>query len=80
MLSLANLGPKEREQLLNSPLSIKACKIEGIKIKELLYIPVEKFWDGVAKEQIVELRFKFHEEKRLELLESAKWCWEQLIA
>jgi len=54
-ISLENLDKFEEKLILNSPRSIKACKLEGIKLKELLYIPKSKFQDGVTQEQIVEL-------------------------
>lgn len=79
LISLENFEVTEAKNVLNSPRSLEAWRIEGIDPKELLYVPKSKFKEPGVPKEITELRYEFHESKRKELLEIAKKARLELI-
>ena len=69
LISIEDFDPSETKKRINSPRSLEACKIEGILAKELLHIPKSKFKEPGLPEEVAELRYEFHENKRRELIE-----------
>lgn len=69
LISIDNFDPKETKRKVNSPRTLEACKLEGILPKELLHIPVDKFREPGLPDAVAELRYEFHENKRVELID-----------
>ena len=64
---------------VNSPRTLEACKIEGVAVKELLHVPKEKFSEPGLPQEVADLRYEFHENKRKELIELVKKARQKLI-
>ncbi|CDW77247.1 UNKNOWN [Stylonychia lemnae] len=63
-LSLDDMDLFESRKVIDSPMSIKACKMEGILPKELLYKPMEDYLKSCKDPQMAELKYKINEAKR----------------
>lgn len=79
LISIEDFDPMERKIKINSPRSLEACKIEGVLPKELLYIPKEKFREPGLPKEVGDLRYEFHENKRMELIELVKKAREEIM-
>jgi hypothetical protein len=69
LISIENFDPQETKKRVNSPRTLEACKVEGILPKELLHIPQDKFKEHGIPDEVAELRYEFHENKRMELID-----------
>ena len=79
-VSILNFEKKNPEAaLINSPRSLKACWMEGVVPKELVFIPSEKMKKGKMAKEVVEVRFDYYENKRKTLLKGVKKTREALI-
>lgn len=78
-ISIDNMDRMEQKLKINSPRSLEACKLEGVKPKELLYIPKEKFEDSKMPTEVGELRYEFNENKRQELFALVKKARKDII-
>ena len=67
-LSISSMDFYERNQLVNSPRSLYACRKEGILPSDLLYRPLEAFVDNSIPGEIVRLRYEYRENRRRELI------------
>ena len=59
----------EPKQKVNSLQTQEACKNEGVTPKELLHIPKNEFSEPGLPQEVADLRYEFHENKRKELIE-----------
>jgi hypothetical protein len=78
--SLANFDETNPKVVINSPRSLKACKIEGILPDELTYKPIEAFNDRALSPRLVKLRYDFFEAKRRDLLAAARRARDGMLA
>lgn len=67
LVSIEDLAEKPTA-LVNSPRSLRACNMEGILPKELVKAPTSEFNKDRKSKAIVQMRIKFFEEKRQELI------------
>eukprot|EP00927_Polykrikos_kofoidii_P085692 TRINITY_DN9385_c0_g1_i8.p1 TRINITY_DN9385_c0_g1~~TRINITY_DN9385_c0_g1_i8.p1 ORF type:complete len:540 (+),score=168.32 TRINITY_DN9385_c0_g1_i8:66-1685(+) len=79
-ITLETYDPTNAKSIISSPLSLQACKLEGVLVKELAYKPPEAFQERGLSPRLVKLRWDFYEAKRKDLLAAAKRCREGLIA
>jgi len=80
MISLANFDEGSPQQVINSPRSLQACKLEGVLPSELVFKPVESFQERNLEPRLVRLRFDFFEAKRRDLLAAARRARDTLVA
>lgn len=78
--SLATFDETDARAVINSPRSLKACKLEGILPDELTYKPVEAFQDRALSPRLVKLRYDFFEAKRRDLLAAARRARDGMVA
>lgn len=71
-LTVEDISDFEEGTLVNSPRSIEACLREGIKPKDLLYIPPDEFQASGFPEDIKRLHYEFFEAKRREMLANVR--------
>ena len=67
-LTVEDINDFEEELIINSPRSIEACLQEGIKPKDLLYVPEKEFNIPSVQDEIKHLHYEFFEAKRKEML------------
>lgn len=79
LISLESLAETEQNQLVNSPRSLEACKIEGIEPRELLYIPPEAFGQVDFSDQLQQLHYGFFEAKRKDIIALVRQTRQNLI-
>lgn len=79
LLSIEDFDIMETKQKVNSPRTLEACKAEGVLPKELLHVPKSKFKEPGLPNEVAELRYEFHENKRKELIELVKKARQELI-
>lgn len=77
--SLANFDENSATDLVNTPRSLTACKLEGVLPQELTYRPVEAFEESNLSPQLVRLRFDFFEAKRRDLLAATKRAHDAIL-
>lgn len=78
--SLANFDETNTKLVVNTPRSVKACKLEGVLPQELTFKPVEAFQEKNLSPRLVKLRYDFFEAKRRDLIAAAKRAHEGIIA
>ena len=84
-ISLENFNYKEKKQRLTSPLSIKACKLQGVTEEDLIFITFEEYiqmhpeWINLPKEFQQE-RYDNFEQNRKDLIETLKEIRNDLIS
>lgn len=84
-ISLENFNYKEKKQRLTSPLSIKACKLQGVTEEDLIFITFEEYiqmhpeWINLSKEFQQE-RYDNFEQNRKDLIETLKEIRNDLIS
>ena len=71
-LSIEHFDIFEKNAIIDSPRSLEACHEEGIEPEMLLFKEREHFSEGAQNADIVEMRFEFHEKRRIGLIESVK--------
>ena len=71
-ISIENIGLFESERLVNTPLSLEACRREGIAPEDLLYKPLEFFEQDNLGYDIQRLYFYFFKKTRENLIEIVK--------
>lgn len=64
---------------VNSPRTLEACKLEGVTAKELLHVSQDKFCESGLPNEVADLRYEFHENKRKELIELVNKTRKKLI-
>eukprot|EP00830_Metopus_es_P005800 TRINITY_DN15547_c0_g1_i2.p1 TRINITY_DN15547_c0_g1~~TRINITY_DN15547_c0_g1_i2.p1 ORF type:complete len:320 (+),score=111.91 TRINITY_DN15547_c0_g1_i2:115-1074(+) len=79
IISLDNLEEQPIGATVNSPRSLDACKKEGIDPNDLIKKSLESFADKGVTEKVKEMRFKFHEKKRKEMLTTAIKARDKMI-
>ena len=72
LLSIEQFGIYEQQARLSSPRSLEACYEEGIDPGMLLYIDKKHFMQPGLHKDVSEMRFEFHERRRLALIDSVK--------
>ena len=83
-ISLDNFNYKAKNQRLTSPLSIKACKLQGVTEEDLIFITFEEYmhshseWINLPKEFQQE-RYDNFEQNRKDLIETLKEIRNDLI-
>lgn len=80
MVSLATFDENNPQQVINSPRSLQACKLEGVLPSELIYKPVEAFQERNLSPRLVKLRYDFFEAKRRDLLAASRRARDTLVA
>lgn len=80
MVSLANFDENNPKQVINSPRSLQACKLEGVLPQELVYRPIEAFQEKNLSPRLVKLRYDFFEAKRRDLLAASKRARDAILA
>lgn len=84
-ISLENFNYKAKNQRLTSPLSIKACKLQGVTEEDLIFITFEEYiqmhpeWINLPKEFQQE-RYDNFEQNRKDLIETLKEIRNDLIS
>ena len=78
-ISIENIGLFESERLVNTPLSLEACRREGIAPEDLLYKPLEFFEQDNLGYDIQRLYFYFFKKKRENLIEIVKETKKRII-
>ena len=84
-ISLENFNYKEKKQRLTSPLSIKACKLQGVTEEDIIFITFEEYikmhpeWFNLPKEFQQE-RYDNFEQNRKDLIETLKEIRNDLIS
>ena len=83
-ISLENLNYQSKTQRLNSPYSIKACKLQGVKEEDLYKLTLEEYikLNPDSKDlpkNLKEDRYSNYEDNRLKLIESLKEIRNKLI-
>ena len=79
IISVEDMDPMEEKTKVNSPRTLEACKLEGILPKELLHVPKSKFKEPGLPNEVAELRYEFHENKRQEIIDLVKKARQDLI-
>lgn len=79
LVSILTMDPMEQKRKINSPRSLEACRLEGVKAKELLYIPKELFQDPKLPDEVGKLRYEFNENKRQELIALVKKARKDIV-
>jgi len=67
LVSIEDLAEKP-SALVNSPRTLRACNMEGILPKELVKAPASEFNKDRKSKAIIQMRVKFFEDKRQELI------------
>jgi len=80
MISLANFDENNAQQVINSPRSLQACKLEGVLPSDLVHKPVEAFQERNLEPRLVKLRYDFFEAKRRDLLAASRRARDTLVA
>ena len=84
-ISFENFNYKSKNQRLTSPLSIKACKLQGVTEEDLIFITFEEYmqnhpeWINLPKEFQQE-RYDNFEQNRKDLIETLKEVRNDLIS
>ena len=84
-ISLDNFNYKSKNQRLTSPLSIKACRLQGVTEEDLIFITFEEYmqihseWINLPKEFQQE-RYDNFEQNRKDLIETLKEIRNDLIS
>jgi len=68
-----------RNKKVNSPRTLEACKLEGVTAKEILHVPQNRFCESGLPNEVADLRYEFHENKRKELIGLVKKARNKLI-
>lgn len=79
-VSLANFDENNPRQVINSPRSIQACKLEGVLPTDLVHRSVENFQERNLSPRLVKLRYDFFEAKRRDLLAASRRARDTLVA
>ena len=83
-ISLENFNFESKTHRLNSPFSIKACKLKGVKEEDLYKLTLEEYVQlnpdskNLPKD-LVEERYSNYEDNRLKLIESLKEVRNKLL-
>ena len=72
LISIENFPLFERDRTVNTPLSLEACKREGIEPYELLHKPLEHFSDIHKSQEVQTMYYNFFENKRKLLIKTVK--------
>eukprot|EP00347_Sterkiella_histriomuscorum_P016780 403351881 len=81
LISIEDFNLYEQNEVINSPKSLYACRLEGIFPKELLYKPLNKYEDKKKRlpPEVVKMRHDFFENKRLEMINVVKRSRQKII-
>lgn len=79
-ISLKNYPDQEEVERVNTPLSIEACRKEGIDPEELLFYPFEAFARPNLQKSVQKLNFDFYESQRKKLLKIARAQYKSLLS
>lgn len=77
--SLSNFPEQPDLGLTLTPRSVLACEMEGIRVEDIVYCPVEHFEDAESSPRLAKLRYDFHEAKRQDLVGVARTSYERLL-
>jgi len=77
-VSIDDFDPLEQHKKPNSPRTVEACRLEGIKPKELLYKPLDWYKQRYPAE-LAQVRYDMLDNKRKELIEQVKEKRQELI-
>lgn len=75
-----DIDDHEVKLVVNSPRSVEACMREGIKPKDLLFVPEEEFIIQGMPDDIKQMHFAFFEAKRKELLYNVRRTRKNIIS
>ena len=78
LVSIENFPLFERNRTVNTPLSLEACKREGIEPYELLHKPLEHFCTINKSQDVQTMYYNFFENKRKLLIKTVKRTRKQL--
>ena len=77
-ISLKNYPDQEEIERINTPLSLEACRKEGIDPEELLFYPFEAFARPNLQKSVQKLNYDFYESQRKKLLKIARAQYKSL--
>ena len=82
-ISLENYNYQSKTNRLNSPLSIKACKLQGVEEDDLIYITLEEYIQSHPEcmnlpKEFQQERYDNYEQNRKDLIETLKEIRNQL--
>ena len=67
--SLLWMDPHEERNLVSTPRSLEACRLEGVEPYELLYRPLSSFLPEAESQEHAQLLYEFHEKQRQDALQ-----------
>lgn len=70
--SLLRMDEYDQRNLVSTPKSLEACKLEGVEPQELLYRQRDSFLEEAEDEQHAQLLYEFHEKQRQDILRLVK--------
>ena len=70
-VSIEDFKEFEQHCKVNTPITLEACRAEGIDPKELLYVPIESF-EQASDPKIQKMHYKFAETKRQGLIRAVQ--------